>query len=178
MIRDCVCSGDDKSRLISCQLKRYCKLNGKYIKLNEQEVIETETQEKIEILQTTTGTKTDCHHMGHMIWPIIWTPYRMDPMLEFWFCIETNLYLYWSCSYILYHRSKTNYKEKPIPGRKTLRLVKAWEKKCMQYASSMKNTRFWVRVSGTIGPVCPCFAWPWNDLAMTFDWSFSIFKTP
>ena len=46
MIRDCVCSGDDKSRLISCQLKRYCKLNGKYIKLNEQEVIETETQEK------------------------------------------------------------------------------------------------------------------------------------
>ena len=77
MIRDCVCSGDDKSRLISCQLKRYCKLNGKYIKLNEQEVIETETQEKIEILQTTTGTKTDCHHMGHMIWPIIWTPYRM-----------------------------------------------------------------------------------------------------
>ena len=46
LIRDCVCSGDDKSRLISCQLKRYCKLNGKYIKLNEQEVIETETQEK------------------------------------------------------------------------------------------------------------------------------------
>ena len=99
-------------------------------------------------------------------------------MLEFWFFKETNLYLYWSCSYILYHRSKTNYKEKPIPGRKTLRLVKAWEKKCMQYASSMKNTRFWVRVSGTIGPVCPCFAWPWNDLAMTFDWSFSIFKKP
>lgn len=46
LIRDCVCSGDDKSRLVSCQLKRYCKLNGKYIKLNEQEVIETETQKQ------------------------------------------------------------------------------------------------------------------------------------
>ena len=50
----------------------------------------------------------------------------MDPMFEFWFFKETNLYLYWSCSYILYHWSETNYKEKPIPGRKTLRLVKAW----------------------------------------------------
>ena len=61
-----------------------------------------------------------------MIWSIIWTPYHMDPMFEFWFFKETNLYLYWSCSYILYHWSETNYKEKPIPGRKTLRLVKAW----------------------------------------------------
>ena len=42
---------------------------------------------------------------------------------------ETNLYLYWSCSNFLYHWSKTNYKEKPIPGRKTLRLVKAWKTK-------------------------------------------------
>jgi len=44
LIRDCECSGDEKSRLISCQLTRYCKLNGQYIELGEQVVIETESQ--------------------------------------------------------------------------------------------------------------------------------------
>ena len=111
-----------------------------------------------------------------MIWSIIWTPYHMDPMFEFWFFKETNLYLYWSCSYILYHWSETNYKEKPIPGRKTLRLVKAWNACNMHpawriLASSLRNHRTGLSLT-------PCFAWPWNDLAMTFDWLFSIFKIP
>jgi len=46
LIRDCDCSGDDATRLISCRLTRYCKLNGKYIKIGEQEVIETQTQKQ------------------------------------------------------------------------------------------------------------------------------------
>lgn len=44
LIRDCECTGDEKSRLISCKLTRYCKLNGKYIKLGEKQITETKTQ--------------------------------------------------------------------------------------------------------------------------------------
>lgn len=44
LIRDCECSGDSTSRLIKCQLTRYCKLNGKYLEIGEKDVIETDSQ--------------------------------------------------------------------------------------------------------------------------------------
>jgi len=46
LIRDCQCTGDEKTRLIKCALTRYCKLNGNYLKIGEEEVIETDTQKQ------------------------------------------------------------------------------------------------------------------------------------
>ena len=136
------------------------------LNLMNKKLSKLKLRKKIEILQTTTGTKTDCHHMGHMIWPIIWTSYRMDPMLEFWFFKETNLYLYWSCSYILYHRSKTNYKEKPIPGRKTLRLVKAWEKNACNMHPAWRILAFEFESQEPSDRFVPAL----HDLGMTSLW--------
>merc|ERR1712002_37348 len=58
LIRNCTCSGDNQKRLISCKLDNYCQLNGKYIKVGEEAVIETETQ-----IQTCTcqeASRTSC----------------------------------------------------------------------------------------------------------------------
>jgi len=44
LIRDCECTGDETTRLIKCALTRYCKLNGRYLKIGERDVMESDTQ--------------------------------------------------------------------------------------------------------------------------------------
>jgi hypothetical protein len=58
LIRDCKCSGDEKTRFISCELSRYCILNGEYYEKGEEIVIETATQKQT--CQCIDAARTSC----------------------------------------------------------------------------------------------------------------------